>query len=82
MKQALDGFMQATRQDKAKTKLFTVSYRPSTAVEVLDESLIPKEFIKIKTTTAPDKAAIKKILDNGGTVEGCKLLKNKNIQIK
>ena len=28
MKQALDGFMQATRQDKAKTKLFTVSYRP------------------------------------------------------
>lgn len=82
MKTALDGFMQATRQDKAKTKLFTVSYRPSTAVEVLDESLIPKEFIKIKTTTAPDKAAIKKILDNGGTVEGCKLLKNKNIQIK
>ncbi len=70
MKQALDGFMQATRQDKAKTKLFTISYRPSSAVEVLDESLIPEKFI------------IKKILDNGGTVEGCILRKNKNIQIK
>ena len=82
MKTALDGFMQATRQDKAKTKLFTISYRPSSTVEVLDESLIPEKFIKFKTTAAPDKAAIKKILDNGGTVEGCKLVKNKNIQIK
>ncbi len=45
MKQALDGFMQAIRQDKAKTKLFTISYRPSSAVEVLDESLIPEKFI-------------------------------------
>ena len=82
MKQALDGFMQATRQDKAKTKLFTISYRPSSAVEILDESLIPLEFIKVKTTTAPDKVVIKKILDNGGTVAGCKILKNRNIQIK
>ena len=82
MKTALDGFMQATGQDKAKSKLFTISYRPSSAVEILDESIIPEEFIKVKTTTAPDKAAIKKILDNGGTVEGCILRKNKNIQIK
>ena len=82
MKQALDGFMQAIRQDKAKTKLFTISYRPSSAVEVLDESLIPEKFIKVKTTTAPDKAAIKKVLSEGGTVAGCQLKENKNIQIK
>lgn len=82
MKQALDGFMQATRQDKAKTKLFTVSYRKSTSVEIIDEDLIPHDLIKVKTTTAPDKALIKKILDNGGTVDGCILKKSKNIQIK
>lgn len=82
MKQALDGFMQATMQDKAKTKLFTISYRPSSAVEVLDESLIPACYIKVKTTTAPDKIAIKKVFDGGGTVEGCILRKNKNIQIR
>lgn len=82
MKQALDGFMTATKQEKAKTKLFTISYRPSSAVEVLDESLIPECYIRVKTTTAPDKVAIKKVLDGGGMVEGCILRKNKNIQIR
>ncbi len=82
MKAALDGFMVATKKDKAKTRLFTISYRPSSAVEILDESLIPVKYIKVKKETVPDKAAIKKVLDRGGEVAGCKLMKNKNIQIK
>lgn len=82
MKTALDGFMQAIKKDKEKTKFFTVSYRPSEAVEVLDESLIPTEYIKVKTTTSPDKTAIKRVLSSGGTVSGCILKKKRNLQIK
>lgn len=82
MKTALDGFMQATKKDKVKTQLFTVSYRKSKSVEILNESLIPKEFIKVKTEESPDKTAIKKVLSEGGTIAGCQLKENKNIQIK
>jgi septal ring factor EnvC (AmiA/AmiB activator) len=82
MKAALDGFMQATRQDKAKTKLFTISYRKSTSVEILDQERIPLQYRKVKIEESPDKSAIKKVLSEGGTVAGCQLKENKNIQIK
>lgn len=82
MKQALDGFVMATGKPKLHTPFFTVSYRKSEAVEVLDESLIPEDYIKVSTRKAPDKAAIKAILKNGGEVAGCVLRENRNIQIK
>ena len=82
MKQALDGFVTATGRPKLHTPFFTVSYRKSEAVEVLDESLIPEDYIKVSTKKAPDKVAIKTILKNGGEVAGCVLRENRNIQIK
>lgn len=82
MKQALDGFVTATGKPKIHTALFTVSYRRSEAVEVIDESLIPEDFIKVSTKVTPDKILIKAALKSGEKVAGCVLRANRNIQIK
>lgn len=82
MKQALDGFMTASGKSKEKTPFFTVSYRHSQSVDILNESDIPQAYIKVKTETAPDKAAIKAALKAGETVPGCQLKDTESIQIR
>lgn len=47
--------------------------RPA-SVAILDEKLIPKEYLReIPSTTEPDKVAIKAVLKKGGKVAGCEL---------
>lgn len=82
MKSALDGFMTASGQSKAKTALFSVSYRSAKSVRITDESRIPERFLTVKTTTAPNKTEIKKYISDGGTVEGAEIVESRNIQIK
>lgn len=82
MKSALDGFMTASGQSKAKTALFSVSYRSAKSVRITDESRIPERFLTVKTTTAPNKAEIKRFISDGGTVEGAEIVESRNIQIK
>lgn len=72
---ALDG-------QKFSTSKVAVSFRKSEAVEIKDESALPKEFIREKIETAPDKAAIKEALKNNIQVPGAALVQNKNISIK
>lgn len=82
MKQALDGFMTASGKKKEKTPFFSVSYRKSQSVDILNEADIPQEYIKIKTETAPDKVAIKAALKAGETIPGCRLKDTESIQIR
>lgn len=82
MKSALDGFMTASGQSKAKTALFSVSYRSAKSVRITDESRIPERFLTVKTTTAPNKAEIKRFISDGGTVEGAEIVERRSIQIK
>ena len=82
MKSALDGFMTASGQSKAKTALFSVSYRTSKAVAITDETKIPEQFLTVKTITTPNKTEIKKFISDGGTVEGAEIIESRNIQIK
>ena len=72
---ALDG-------QKFSTSKVAVSFRKSEAVEILDESKIPKKFIRKKIETAPDKTAIKEAIKNGLKVRGAELVENQNISIK
>ena len=67
--------------EKINTGLFVLSLRKSTAVIIEDESLIPAEFINVKTTTSIDKMSIAKRLKID-TVPGAKLETRKNLQIK
>lgn len=82
MKQALDGFMTASGKKKEKTAFFSVSYRKSQSVDILNEADIPQEYIKVKTETAPDKVAIKAALKAGEAIPGCQLKDTESIQIR
>lgn len=56
------------------TPLGTVSLiAPKPGVRILDEALIPVEFVRSKTTTSPDKAAISRALMAGVAVPGAVL---------
>ena len=68
--------------EKLKTEKFTISYRKSTSVEILDDSLIPSEFINVKETFTFDKKAIADKLKDFDEVAGAKLVVKNNITIK
>ena len=59
-----------------------VSTRKSEAVQVLDVSAIPDEYMRVKTTATPDKAAIKKALKSGESVPGAAIVHNVNLILK
>lgn len=58
--------------------------RKSTSVNVQDDMVnaLPKEYKTIKVTESPDKAAIKKALEQGIEIDGCELSHNENLSIK
>ncbi|EOU1724967.1 siphovirus Gp157 family protein [Clostridium perfringens] len=67
---------------KVEGKLFKILFRKSKVVKVIDETKIPKEFIKIKTTETISKTDLGKALKNGEIIEGAELVENKSLQIK
>lgn len=82
MKAALSAYMQATGKEKEKAGTFSLSFRKSEAVVIKDELALPTEYVKTKTTTAPDKTAIKNAIKSGEVVPGAELQVNHNLQIK
>jgi len=55
--------------------------RKSSSVEVEDVNELPKEYKVVKVTEQADKAAIKKALQNGEKIPGCKIVEKKNLKI-
>lgn len=71
--------MERTGVTKIECPYFKISIRNNAeSVNVLDESLIPDEFIRTVTTTSPDKTAIK----NAGGCPGVELVRSKSLSIK
>lgn len=58
------------------------SFKPSVSVGILDEDAIPAKWITTKTTSAPNKIAIKKALQAGEEIKGVELVEKDNLQIK
>ena len=58
--------------------------RKSTSVEVQDDMVnsLPKEYKTVKVTETANKTAIKKALEEGIEINGCKLMYNENLSIK
>lgn len=58
--------------------------RKSTSVQVMDDMVnsLPNEFKTIKVAETANKTAIKKALQEGVEIDGCKLLINENLSIK
>lgn len=69
-------------RDKFETPKCKLSFRKSTSVEIPDESLIPKEYLKETITYKPDKTLIKQDIQNGCVVEGATLVEKRSLQVK
>lgn len=65
-----------------KSPKVAYSFRKSERVVIGDESLIPAEYIKTKTETAPDLTAIKNAIKAGNDVAGARVVTFNNVQIK
>ena len=68
--------------EKFVTDECAVSFRKSTAVNVLDEASIPAAYMTEKVTRSPDKTAIKAAIKGGEDVPGVVLVENLSVQIK
>lgn len=67
-----------TRFETPRTAL---SFRKSEVVEI-DESKLPKKYMKKKIEITPDKVGIRKLLKSGVLVRGASLVEKQNLQIK
>ena len=65
---------------KFKTPKVAVTFRTSKASEIVDENVIPSEFLV--TTIAPDKRKILAALKDGEEVKGCRLVDRLSVQVK
>lgn len=81
MKAALLDFMTASKKDKITAGTFTVSTAITKAVNILDESKIPEQYLKPQPAKI-DKAEISKALKNGEAVAGAELIENKGVRIR
>lgn len=67
---------------KAKTDMFSFSWRASSAVKVDNINAVPEQYKRIITVTEPNKKAIKEDIEAGLEVPGCVLEMRSNLQIK
>ena len=78
---AVDKFGEERKNGNKFFKLPTVSVNltASKAVKVVDQELLPNEFIKTKITESVDKTAIKNKLKAGEVVPGAEMEEGWNI---
>lgn len=68
--------------EKFESTKVVFSFRKSDAVDIVDESLIPEEYMRTTIKTAPDKDAIKKAIKAGNEVRGAFLVDKNNMSVK
>lgn len=67
--------------DKFKTARAAISWRKSEAVEVVDASQLPAEYL-VQQAPTPNKPEIKAALKAGNEIPGARLIENHNMIIK
>lgn len=70
-----------TGKKALETPAFTIRLRNSTAVVITEESSVPSQMMRTKTTSEPDKVAIGKQLKAGEEVPGCELEQRTSLTI-
>ena len=79
LKQLLDFLLGG---EKLKTDKFTFSYRTSQSVNIIDESLVPAEYLNVKETFTPNKKRIKEALQDFNEVAGAEIVVNKSLSVR
>lgn len=82
LRSALCGAMDVLDHPKVESPSVRLFLRHTTATEVDDVTKLPDEFVTTKIEDVPDKAAIKKALQEGREVPGAHLVENVSLQIK
>lgn len=72
----------ALHGEKFTTSRCAVSFRRSEAVEITEESSLPKEMLIEKITYSPNKTAIKEAIKAGQEIPGAQLVERLNASIK
>lgn len=81
LEKALSDSMNVLGLDELKFPTGRISFRRSESVEIENEALLPKKYIRVTEKREPNKVEIKKALKEGLKVRGAFLQENKNIQI-
>ena len=81
MKVSMQEALETVEGNKVKGEKFTFSLRKSETVHILDENMLPIQYLKPAQPTI-DKVSIKKDLKNEISVPGAEIKINKNLQIK
>lgn len=69
--------------EKFETPKCSVTYRKSKRVELPEDiNEVPEEYLKIKIDTVADKTLIKKAIDSGATVPGCRVIECVNMTVR
>ena len=74
-------YMRVVGKTKFKTALFSYGFRKSQAVEITNESELPK-WALIEQAPKISKTEIKEHLKNGETVPGARLVENESLSIR
>lgn len=75
--------MEAAKRDKFKTAFYNFTIRNNPAsVQIVDESLIPAEYIREIVERKTDKKAIAEAIKSGSEVAGCTLVQSRTLVIK
>lgn len=82
LKNSIGAAMIAYSIERVETPTIKIFFRPSKAVEIIDEAAIPEEFLNTKTSVSIDKVKITAELKAGRSVFGAELQEKKNLQIK
>lgn len=82
MKGILINAMKEDGNKKISSPRFEAVLRDSKKTDIIDETLIPEEYMNVKVTKTPDKTAIKKAIESGKKVAGATLVDNTTISIK
>ena len=80
IKNYIDTAMVANGLTEVKNDNIKLSYRKSTAVEIIDKESIPMSYLVV--SYAPDKKAIGDAIKAGEHVLGAELVERQNLQIK
>lgn len=82
LKESVENAMQIYSIEKVETPTMKLSLRNYPTTEILMDELIDDKFKKERVTISIDKAAIKKAIQSGETVEGATVEDNWKLQIK
>lgn len=74
--------MEAAGKNGLETAKCKISFRGSSRVEIVQPDKLPENCWVISESRRPDKAAIKKIIAEGGNVPGAMIVECRNISIK